>query len=392
MAKPTSDLPEGMVAEILLRLPVKALLQCKSVCKLWLSIISNSYFIKSHLHRAITASMINPSVLNIECLPPDEDNLAFDVSTVAILSTLDECTAELQQQRRRQCRLVNDGPSNLRQDLSSSLLHFDHLVMPRLFNHFRVISSYNGIICLANYFGSEVYLWNPSIRRCKKLPSFKPYATRSMPIKIGFGYDSISNSYKVFRIVYEKILDIIPIVQVYSTNDDIWRDFRAPILKNWKIYKQTNIVVNGVMYFDSGDELISFDLHKEVFGIVPFPNFIQRKGSDILDFEGFVAIVFASVGYGPGLNLWTLDDVSNKISWTKRFSIETDSETNIWLYCYLGAGQFYGYKLMNGNIFLYDCDEKKETKYYELGEENSTLTLKYTETLVSLDGFEQVLE
>ncbi|KAK1398926.1 hypothetical protein POM88_008789 [Heracleum sosnowskyi] len=277
-----------------------------------------------------------------------------------------------------------------RQDLSKSSVLFDRLVMPHIFDYSRVISSYNGIIYLADYFGSAVYLWNPSIRQCKKLPSLKPYATRSMPVKIGFGYDSISNGYKVFRIVFEKIFDVVPIVQVYSTNADIWREFHAPILKNWKIYKQTNIVVNGVMYFDGGDELISFDLHNEVFGLVPFPSFIQRKGSDVLDFEGFVALVFESVGYGPGLDLWTLDDVSGEVSWTKRFSIEVNSDRNIWLYCYLGAGQFYGCKLMNGNVFLYDCDEKKEARYFELGEENSSLTLKYIETLVSLDGFEQV--
>lgn len=388
MAKFIGDLPEGMVTEILLRLPVKSLLQCKSVCKLWLSIISDPYIIKSHLHRAISASINDPSALNIEYSPLDEDDLVFNGSTQTILSTLVECTAELQQQRRRPCQPVKEGLN--RQDLSSSPVHFNCLLMPHLFDYSRVISSYNGIICLADYFGRAIYLWNPSIRQCRKLPSVKPYATRSMPVKIGFGYDSISDGYKVFRIVFENIFDIVPIVQVYSTSADIWREFRAPILKNWKIYKQTNIVVNGIMYFDGGDELISFDLHKEVFGLVSFPSFIQRKGSDVLEFEGFVAMVFESVGRGPGLDLWTLNDVSGEVSWTKRFSIEADSDTNIWLYCYLGARQFYGCKLTNGNVFLYDCDEKKEIRYFELGEENSSLTLRYIETLVSLDGFEQV--
>ncbi|XP_074368366.1 F-box/kelch-repeat protein At3g23880-like [Apium graveolens] len=392
MAKFIGDLPEGIVTEILFRVPVKSLLQCKSVCKLWLSIISDPYIIKSHLHRAISASINNPSALNIEYSPPDEDDQDFIASTQSILSTLVECTAEVQLRRRRPCQPVKGGClSNVnRQDFSSSPVHFNHLLMPHLFYYSRVISSYNGIICLADYFGRAVYLWNPSIRHFKKLPSVQPYATRSMPVKIGFGYDSISDGYKVFRIVYENIFDVVPIVQVYSTSADIWREFRAPILKNWKIYKQTSIVVNGVMYFDGGDELISFDLHKEVFGLVSFPSFIQRKGSDVLDFEGFVAMVFESVDYGPGLDLWTLDDVSGEMSWTKRFSVEVDSDTNIWLYCYLGAGLFYGRKLMNGNVFLYDCDEKKETKYFELGEETSSLTLKYIETLVSLDGFEQV--
>lgn len=358
MAKLTSDLPEGLVTEILVRLAVKSLLRCKSVCKLWLSIISDHYFIKSHLHRAI---MNNPSVLNIKYSSPDKDDLASNASYLPSLSSLVECTAEQQQQRRFQCRFVDQGLMK-RQDSSSSRIHFGRLVLPGLFDKFRVVSSYNGIVCLADHFGSSVYLWNPSIRRCKKLPSFKPYAMRKIPVKIGFGYDSISDDYKVFRIVYGKILDLVPIVQVYSSNADNWREFQAPILKNWKIYKETNIVVNGVMYFDGGDELILFDLHNEIFGLVPLPSFIQRKGSDVLDFEGFVAMVFESVGFGPGLDLWTLDNFSGEVSWTKRFSVEADSDTNIWLYSYLGAGQFYGYKLMNGIFFLYDYDEKKETK------------------------------
>lgn len=61
----------------------------------------------------------------------------------------------------------------------------------------------------------------------------------------------------------------------------------------------------------------------------------------------------------------------------------------------LGAGQFYGKKLLNGNVFmynvLYDC-ENKETKYYGVGMEIIFRTLKYTETLVSFEGFHQVEE
>lgn len=42
-------LPEELVREILLRLPVKSLVQFKCVCKLWKTLISNSQFAKSHL-------------------------------------------------------------------------------------------------------------------------------------------------------------------------------------------------------------------------------------------------------------------------------------------------------------------------------------------------------
>lgn len=100
-----------------------------------------------------------------------------------------------------------------------------------------------------------------------------------------------------------------------------------------------NIAVNGVLYFDCEDQLVTFDLHDEVFGLVPYPKSIQRKRSDIMDFEGSVAMVFEST---PGVDLWTLDNVSGKLSWTKKFSIEyelddMDTEIMIWIqrYAYL---------------------------------------------------------
>lgn len=63
-------------------------------------------------------------------------------------------------------------------------------------------------------------------------------------------------------------------------------------------------------------------------------------------------------------------------SWTTRFSIEANFDREILFSCYLGAGLFSGKNHTNNCVFLYDSDEKKETKY--------------TESLVSLDGFEQI--
>lgn len=200
---------------------------------------------------------------------------------------------------------------------------------------------------------------------------------------------------------------MVPVVKLHYINADSCREIRGPIPKKRIVQDPDNIAVNGVLYFDCEDQLVTFDLHDEVFGLVPYPKSIQRKRSDIMDFEGSVAMVFEST---PGVDLWTLD----------KFSIEyelDDMDTEIRLSCYLGAKQFYGSKFLNGNCFVYDilynC-EKKETKYYGLREEYVNIyaiaeesevpahaivddsvvpfhaALKYTQTLVSLDGFEPV--
>ena len=49
------DLPEEVMLEILLRLPVKSLLRFKSVCKHWLSLISDPNFAKLHFERSSTS-------------------------------------------------------------------------------------------------------------------------------------------------------------------------------------------------------------------------------------------------------------------------------------------------------------------------------------------------
>ncbi|KAK1398925.1 hypothetical protein POM88_008788 [Heracleum sosnowskyi] len=369
-------LPEAVLIEILSKLPVKTLLLCKSVCKSWLNIISSSYFVQCHVHRAIIASRNNPTLLAIQNPVGD---MAFAMSTLDLVI----------HQPQWRSKAVVDGNGRV-----------DRLVMPHLFAYCRVVGSYNGIICLSNRFGNVVYLWNPSIRKCRKIPIPGDLLIIKSPIKIGFGYDSISNDYKVLRIVFGEKDDIVPVVRVYSANADLWREFRAPILKSWKFasHLQTKIVVNGVLYFDGGDELISFDLHREILGLVPFPSCIFRKMSHVLDFEDSVAVVFESFDDGLGVDLWTLSDVSRQVSWTKKISIDPDpdpdSESEIYLSCYLGAGKFYGSKSLDGmylhNNILYDC-ENKETKFYGVREENIYATpLKYVESLVSLNGFEQV--
>ncbi|KAK1398999.1 hypothetical protein POM88_008862 [Heracleum sosnowskyi] len=314
--KSLAHLPEGMITEIFIRLPVKSLLQCN-----------------------ITTSWNDPTILNI-----------INVHKLAFLTSepVDHMPGGLeQQQQRRQQQLVNMalGDAN-RQDLSTSPVQFVRLGMPCLYKYSRFYSCCNGIICFGDMALNAVYLWNPSIRKGKELLPARG-GSKSPPLTIGLGYDALSSDYKV------------------------------PVLKNWmkniqSNIKPINVFVNGVLYFDGGDELVSFDMHEEVVRLISFPSFIRRRRSNVLDFEGSVAMVFES---GTGVDLWTLYNVSDKVSWTKKVSIEyglDDPDTEIWLSCYLGAKQFFGSKLLNGNYFLYEVlydSEKIETKFYGLEED-----------------------
>ncbi|WOH01702.1 hypothetical protein DCAR_0521087 [Daucus carota subsp. sativus] len=357
MAKSLDDCPEEVVTKTLLRLEVKSLLLCKSVSKTWLSIISDHNFVRSHLSRAVVASSSNPTLLIIK-------NLHRDYGTI---------DANVQQQSRGQLMELNvpDFP-----------IRVNYLILPDALEVYSVVGSCNGIICLNCVVRNFLALWNPATRQCKEIygPFQEPFENN-----VGFGYDSVSNDYKIIKIVEKTGSVDIPVVLVYSTNATCWTQLKVPILKNEKVCGKNIIFMSGVVYCALNNKLFLVDLHKEVVGLVPFPKSTGQRGSEIMDFNGSVACVFFD--NGSGANLWTLDDVSGKMCWTKKFSLETN---NIWLSCYLGAGKFYGKVLCQNDQVLYDY-EKKIVKFYQIhGRINSFVALKYIETLVSLDGFKQV--
>ncbi|GJS91160.1 F-box associated domain containing protein [Tanacetum coccineum] len=53
------DFPENIIADILSRLPVKKVIHCKSVCKNWRELVSDSYFVNVHLSRSPASVMIH---------------------------------------------------------------------------------------------------------------------------------------------------------------------------------------------------------------------------------------------------------------------------------------------------------------------------------------------
>ena len=63
------------------------------------------------------------------------------------------------------------------------------------------------------------------------------------------------------------------------------------------------------------EHIVSFDLHNEVFTVVTIPSSMV-KYSYILDFQGYVVVIFGSIDERSRINLWTLDDIHGKLSWT----------------------------------------------------------------------------
>ncbi|KAK1398895.1 hypothetical protein POM88_008758 [Heracleum sosnowskyi] len=120
--KQLGDLPETMMTEVVLRLPVKSLLICKSVCKPWLSTISNPHFLKSHIQHSITISRNVPTLLNIidfQKLP----SLAIDPHGITAFFNPDDLEQHQRHRHRHRRQLVNQALDDAnRQDLLESPL------------------------------------------------------------------------------------------------------------------------------------------------------------------------------------------------------------------------------------------------------------------------------
>lgn len=176
-------LPEDIIFKIFLLLPVLSLLRCKSVCKSWLSIISDPYFIQTHLNISNTEQS---SLLN----------MALVLSFLVVV------------------RDKHDGEQSLvyvHNGKYFSSIFFDVVSV-------RLIGCCDGLVCLSDYLIENICVWNPSNRRFKMLPTPNK-KTSSGPVRLGFGYDSVSDDYNFVRILFSDVNSVVE-TELYSVNED----------------------------------------------------------------------------------------------------------------------------------------------------------------------------
>ncbi|CAI9302864.1 unnamed protein product [Lactuca saligna] len=157
-------LPDEIIKEILSRLPVKSLLQFRSVSKHWKCVIANTDFIKSHLKHALSSST--------------QHRILIPSSPLLSLS-------------------YNLSPNNI---YESTEIHCPFL-NPKA--HTKIMGSCNGLVCLMDD-TRDMIIYNPSTRR-----HFKPfqlaqqalYFSNRVEFVYGFGCGcgSNPNDMRMFR-------------------------------------------------------------------------------------------------------------------------------------------------------------------------------------------------
>ncbi|EOY19955.1 F-box and associated interaction domains-containing protein isoform 1 [Theobroma cacao] len=293
------ELPEIMVIDILLRLPVKSLMRFRCVCKSWCSSFQTSEFITNHRNKN----------LNLLLMLHDEVPYFSLLSTEAKIKEYGEPEVEF----------------NLKVKENIHMLDFDQLT---------VSGPCNGLLCVHDNY--SIILWNPSTREVKVLPEStisRPPATDDTYFGfVGFGFDRNSNDYKVLRCVNNcvleedgfAVLEFIYQIDLYSLRTDSWREIAHPDVFVYNPYL-FNAYINGIYYWeatgDDGDLILSFDMVEEVFSTLSLPNFGMSKAECswcIASFkEALATIVHPRIGMEKCYDIWIL----NGYSWTKQLTI-----------------------------------------------------------------------
>lgn len=290
-----SDLPEEVITDILSRLPVKPLVQFKSVSIPWRSLIESPNFVKLHLNRSIETKSNQTLILREEQLySVDFDSL--------------------------------DGPF-------ADAVRLDHHPLRCQDYGTEVWGSCNGILCLSNSLDTVV-LWNPSTRKSRRLP----YAAVEFPNQpryfvnrvYGFGYDSVSDDYKLVRIVVLRGKEDDSVhyeVKVYSLESNSWH--RVGKFPHYPYLNRVGgVLASGNLHWVVNEEtehgetnlIVSFDLGCEEYGLVVQPEFTNTKFHlDVEVLGGCLSLICNY--YLTNVDIWVMKEYGVKESWTKLISV-----------------------------------------------------------------------
>ncbi|XP_047087710.1 putative F-box protein At1g12855 [Lolium rigidum] len=325
------EMPDDLVSEILVRLPVKSLLRFKSVCRTWHTTICSRSFISMHLQRAVS------------------------------------------NHQRHQCFLLTpyflaEGSSNIslyrwqKSQASASLaytLNFFEGASVRVY----ILGHCNGLVLVPT--STKMYVLNPSTRELLTLPE----SIRSMlqPSSIcraivGFGLDSFTNKYKIVRFFNYSLDEARMGMEICTISETgrAWRssDVDPPYpLSGW----QTATFFRGSLFWrlDGPDliqspegRLLRFCLKEEVFSLTMQPPCPDLDHDDfalnVLDGE----MCLAQFDSSQRTVLWMTSDAVNP-QWYRRCILNVDTSLAISIsHC--------GVLLVDlHRVFQYDFQSKK---------------------------------
>ena len=298
-----SNLPLDVIAEILSRLPVKFLSRYLCVSKQWYALIHSQAFINLHLRRSIESNTDRTLILHQQ-----HATVPFDYFSV---------------------HLRNDDPFG-------KPMKIQHPPLPVCVN--MSTQQIHGLVFVHSNTG-ELAIWNPLIRRYRKLPTLEKVFPR-ITIALGFGYDTLNDDYKVLRVV--QFLNREFDVKMYSLKSKSWKNIKEQWpKKGWKRSSKT-VSVNGALHWLVAENkqgpvmILAFDLANEKFRDFATPRQPPTYGAERFleaGLEGFLEacleVLNGKLCFIVNLDkkdneVWLMEEYGEGSSWTRVYKIEYD--------------------------------------------------------------------
>ncbi|XP_059289061.1 F-box/kelch-repeat protein At3g23880-like [Lycium ferocissimum] len=292
---PTSNciFPREIISNILSRLPVKTLLQFRSVCKPWRNLISKPNFIDTHFYHSSSLQHIGSPIL---------------IHTQHVKSS--------------------DHVLSLYNPLESSVVELDN-PFPFFFQEMAVVGSCNGIVCLCKPpWGDVITLWNPAMRQSRnvQLSKKKPLMGIYSGVSIGLAYDSQENDFLILSLLgYRKVIKVPDEVEMCSTKSFSWKK-----LKNEVGFRalgfNCNVIIKGVPYWSAMVEdeyglrevLVYFDVGRKVFEKLPMPGITMETKAHLVDLEDSLGMLIWAKTDKYNVDVWVMDDENG---WSKKCNV-----------------------------------------------------------------------
>ncbi|XP_074278767.1 F-box/kelch-repeat protein At3g06240-like [Silene latifolia] len=366
-----SIFPDEIMIEILLRLPVKSILRCKTLSKHHYSLIHSQFFIRRHLSlgRLNDQSIISPI--------QDSVRLFDRRGHIEVLET---------------SPTIFDESSNYYGDVVCDPVEGLYLVIDPMKDRFAV--------------------WNPSTREHFLLPpvpsAYDDYDTRICDRQCyayGFGYDDITNDYK-FVLIYDINLEISEDVDVVSQNIKSFNIFSVSkgewrSIEEWSgvvpelINFCSGVFVHGACHWEytssgrPGFTILAFDMLTELNRFIALPTVGDEYAwseAFIVSFSGCLGLVNAQKGGNmTGLSLsfdvWVMAEYGVLESWKILHRVMLPDGIG-GRYLGIVRDRFYITK-GDGCLVSYDLYSKDEERYDILDSDVGSL-LSYEESLVRI--------
>ena len=415
-------LPVEIVIEILKRLPVVSIIRCRSVCKSWWSLISTPFFITTHLNFSLSKTqnqlLLHRYDLNIRkhrfTLHSSDDPFPRDHFTKHLNFSDPEIHTRL---------LSLDQEIEEKGGFFAYPLDFIELRCCSINKLSTIVGSSNGLLCFTDcFFPISYVIWNPSIFKAIDVPpiSRKSRSFSYRPASHGFGYDPVTEDYKLVRVLFCNY-GRSPKVEMYTIRTGKWRNIDT----TWKLFPSKSvyvigkegisIVVNRAFHWmvktktgkgkeNSRNIIVVFDIGTEEFAEFTVPKSLEGEeqliNMSLAVVDGLLALVPCNL-YAQEeecYSVWVMREYGVAESWTKLLDIDVgEGEGNINIDIDVheeeeeGLGRVVGFT-KNGIVFTKDEDllsyepsSRRTLNPHIRGQPESFYMNTYVESLVLLN-------